>query len=107
MRAYRQASPLRRGVELLSTASLDPILHASDDRGLHLKNELILMTAIEELDSNVEVLLERQIAPVEHVAVEEVRFAGSATLFRLLDQRNHITIEHLGLAVIRVEGHIP
>jgi len=40
------------------------------------------------------------------VAVEEVRFACSAAPLRLLDQRDHITIQHLGLAVIRVQGHI-
>ena len=55
----------RCGVELFSSASLDPILHPSNDPGLNLKDDFILMAALDQFDGDFEVLLERQIAPVE------------------------------------------
>jgi hypothetical protein len=83
---------LGRGVELISSASPDPILHPSNNPGLHLKDKFIFMTAFEQFDRDAEVLLEGEIAPVEHVAVEEVRFTRGAASLRLFDKRDHILI---------------
>jgi len=53
------------------------------------------MTALQQFDGDVEVLLERQSAPSNMWLLK--RFGlPRRDAFRLLDQRDHITIQHLG-----------
>ena len=71
--ASRFASPTKRRTDISAVCISD-------------RDDVILMTATEQFDGDVEILLERQIASIEHMAVEEVRFAGSAAFLRLFDQ---------------------
>ena len=50
--------------------------------------------------------VERQRAAVEHVAVEQVRFARRPPPLGLLDERHHERVQLVRLAMVRVERHV-
>ena len=87
-------------------AALDPVFFPAHDTGLDLEHDLALVAALQQLDGDVEVVLERQGAAVEHVAVEEVRQPLGPAPLGLIDQRPHERVQLVRLAVIGVQGHV-
>src|SRR6516164_10642455 len=78
---------LRRRVELCGLVTDDVVLFAAHCAGLDFEHQVILREAFEQLCGNLEILLQRQIAPVEHVTCEKIRPTRGAPLLRFLDER--------------------
>ncbi len=97
---------LGRRVELRGGARPDAVLLASHDPGLDLEDQVALPEPFEQLHGDVEVLLERQRAAVEHVAVEQVRLARRPPPLGLLDERHHERVQLVRLAMVGVERHV-
>ena len=73
---------------------------------LDLEHQIVALKPIEQLDRDIQVVLECEIAAVEHVAVEQVRPPGCPATLCLLDERNHELIELARLAVIGDQRNI-
>src|SRR5690242_4753052 len=71
----------------------DIILFAADCTRLDLEDEIIFRKALEKFRGNIEILLQREIAAVEHVSGEEILLAGCAAFLRFRDERQYKFVE--------------
>ena len=55
---------------------------------------------------NLEILLQREIAPVEHVACEKIRLARGAPSLRFLNEREDKLVQLVLQAMVGVQRHV-
>src|SRR5208283_3751377 len=95
-----------RRIEIGSRLTLHAVLLSADNSGFDLEDKIISLEPFQELYRNIEVLLKRQGASIEHMAVEEVRPARRPPPFGLLHERNDQLTELVSLAVVCMKGDI-
>ena len=84
----------------------DAVFLTADHTGLDLQDDFVLMAKLQHFNGEIHVLLERQLAGVEHVAVEQVRLARGTATGSLRNQGLQETVDFVRLAMIRVERDI-
>ena len=97
---------LGRRVELRRVVADDIVLFPADRAGFDFEHQLVLREALEQFRGNVEVLREREIAPVEHVPGEKIRPARRAALLGFLDERHDELLELVLEAVVGVQRDV-
>ena len=93
-------------IELRCVVSDDVILFAADRAGFDFQHKFVLHKALEQLCGNIEVFLQREIAAVEHVAVEKIRTAYCATFFRLLHEWEDKLVELVFQTMVSVQRDV-
>ena len=84
----------------------DIILLATDRAGFDFEDEIVLRKTREQFLGNLEIFLQREIAPVEHVRGEKIGPARGAALLGFLDQRNDKLFELVLQAVVGVQRDV-
>ena len=97
---------LGRRVEFRRVISDDIVLFATDGAGLDFEHEIVLSESLEQLLGNIEIFLQRKIAPVEHVTGEKIRPAGGAAPLGFLDEREDEFVELVLETMIGVQRDV-
>ena len=97
---------LGRRVEFRGVVADDIILLATDRAGFDFEHEVVLRKTREQFLGNLEIFLQREIAPVEHVRGEKIRPARGAALLGFLDEREDKLVEFVLQAVVGVQRDV-
>ena len=82
------------------------VLFTADCARFDFEHEIVLRKPLKQLGGNVEILLQRQIAAIEHVPGEKIGPARSAALFGFRDEREDEFVELVFEAMVRVQRNI-
>ena len=93
-------------VELRGLLTDDIVLFATHCAGLDFEHQVILRKAFEQLCGDLEILSQREIAPVEHVTCEKIRPARGAPPLRFLDEREDKLVELVLQAMVGVHRDV-
>ena len=93
-------------VELRGVVADDIILLATDRAGFDFEHEVVLRKTREQFLGNLEIFLQREIAPVEHVRGEKIGPARGAALLGFLDEREDKLVELVLQAVVGVQRDV-
>src|SRR4030095_6769655 len=95
-------SVLGRCIKLRGVVADNIVLFAAHSACFDFEHQLALREAFKQLCRNIEIFLQREIAPVEHVSGKKVRTTRSAPLLRFLNKRNDKFVELVLQAMISV-----
>ena len=82
------------------------VLFAADCAGFDFEHEIVLRKPLEQFGGNIEILLQREIAPVEHVPGEKIGAPRGAALLGFLDERKDKLVELVFEAMVRVQRDV-